>query len=294
MREIRIDFTAENMLPDGCDIGLIGEHNATDLIITPPSEMAECEEITSYTAAFATEGRIIRSDIYEKAETITVPLCSQLTQDHTLGIQLEGYDGKGELVVKSKLITGLRLLPSAGGDEAEFVSGANGVISQIDANTLARHTHNNASVLDLLGESDGNLTFNGAAVTAGKTKTLEFDLEAYEFSPMPEYNSIQFYIMHVSFENPPIAEGAEIHSVEMKVDIDGIDYSSKWIDIRDMIKYDPYAPYVCQNNRAFYESDSDRTCVAFVTFIHNTNRFFDAANHGGIMKLRVTFSEPKV
>lgn len=293
MREIRIDFTNENMLPDGCDVGLIGEHNATDIVITPPAEMAECEEITSYTAAFVTDGKIIRSDSYEKAETITVSLCSQLTQDHTLGVQLEGYDGTGGLVVKSKLITGLRLLPSAGGDEAEFVSDANGIVSQINANTLARHSHENASVLDKLGEADGNLTFDGVAVTAGKTKTLEFNLEAYEFVVMAENNGLQFYVIDSSFQSSPIPDGAEIISVEMNAKINEMPDIPEWIDIRDMIKYDVYAPYVVHPNHAFYESDLEGTCVAFISFLRNTNCFFSAAQYDGILNIRVTFAEKR-
>lgn len=288
MREIRIDFTAENMLPDGCDIGLIGEHNATDLVITPPAEMAECEEITSYTAAFVTEGKIIRSDLYEKAETITVSLCSQLTQDHTLGVQLEGYDGEGGLVVKSKLITGLRLLPSAGGDETDFVSGASGIVSQINANTLARHSHENTSVLDKLGETDGNLTFDGVAVTAGKTKTLEFNLEKYGFVATADYDTLQFYATDNPDGTSPVPEGADVISVEMNTSIEGM---PEWVNIREMIRYDYTAPYSILPVLTYHEPDTDRTLLASISFIHNTNDFFDAAKFDMIHNIRVTFSD---
>lgn len=169
MRTLRIDFTAENMLPDGDMAGRMGEHNATDLVITPPAEMTQCNEIVNYVAAFVTEGKIIRTDFYPKAEQITVSLCSQLTQDHTVSVQLEAYDDKGGLVVKSP-VSELRLLPSAGGDETDFDCESGGIVTQINLNTLARHSHKNGDVLEKFGEESGKLTFGGKVVGDGNLK----------------------------------------------------------------------------------------------------------------------------
>lgn len=289
MREIRIDFTAEEMLPDGNEIGRIGEHNATDLIITPPAEMSGCEEIVSYIAAFVTDGKIIRSESYEKAETITVPLCSQLTQDHTLGVQLEGYDGIGSLVVKSKLVTGLHLMPSAGGDVEEFDCEDGGIVSQINANTLARHSHANKTVLDKLGESDGILTFGGEPAMNTKTKTIELNIDDGEAEVFVEPFNLFFFVCDFSFETPPIPKGSRIISIELNTDVEGAD---EWVDLRNMVAYDRNSPYMYQNCDAFFDEEFGETCIGMIRFIQTVNEFYRSATRYGISKIRVTFSEP--
>lgn len=289
MRTVRIDFTSENILPDGAVIGRMGEHNATDLVITPPAEMTECGEIVNYVAAFVTEGKIIRSDFYEKAEQITIPLCSQLTQDHSLSLQLEGYDGAGGLVVKSAIVSELTLLPSAGGDETDFDSENGGIVSQINLNTLARHEHSNKSLLDNFGEQNGVLTYNGETVGAQKTNVVELDVESGEAMAEASGSGINFYVCDYIFDSPPIADGAEIQRVEINTSLDGVD---EWLDLRDMIKYDTNAPYVVNLSRAFYSGDVDGTYVSIVTFTGTAlNRFYDAASNYQILKLRVTVAE---
>lgn len=287
MRTVRIDFTSENLLPDGDIIGRMGEHNATDLIITPPAEMTQCEEIVNYVAAFVTEGKIIRSDFYPKAEQITIPLCSQLTQDHSLGLQLEGYDGTGGLVVKSAIVSELKLLPSAGGDETDFDGESGGIVSQINLNTLARHEHSNKDVLDKFGEEGGILTFDGAPAMAKKTKTLEFDVGTGEVMLEPDNTTLFIYICDYVFETPPLADGTELVSIELNTGIEGVD---EWVDLRDMIRYDLYTPYILHVFRAFRNEDVSGTYLAIVNFYSGlTNIFFDGAIDGRILRLRVTF-----
>lgn len=283
MRTLRIDFTAENMLPDGEYAGRIGEHNATDLIITPPAEMAECEEIINYVAAFVTEGKIIRSDFYPKADTVTVSLCSQLTQDHTLGVQLEGYDGKGGLVVKSAIISELKLLPSAGGDETDFDGECGGIVSQINLNTLARHEHTNKKVLDSIGESEGMLTYNGAAITAQQQNIVaEFDVMNGDASVEISSSTILFSTM--SSDDSPIKDGTNIVSVEFSTAEE-----EGWIDIMSIMKYDISVPVCSQTFRAF---DIDGFIyIALVQFVAGgRNKFMDYVTNYQIEKLRVTFT----
>lgn len=285
MRTLRIDFTAENMLPDGDYIGRIGEHNATDLIITPPAEMAECEEIINYVAAFVTEGKIIRSDFYPKAEQITVSLCSQLTQDHTLGVQLEGYDGTGGLVVKSAIISELRLLPSAGGDETDFDGENGGIVSQINLNTLARHEHTNKNVLDGISEESGILTYNGEPVTAQKKKTLELDVLNCEAMVEFSSNAIIFSVMNEDPASPLIPEGSDIISVEFSTTVE-----DGWTDIKSIMKYDISIPVLSQTFRAFMLDRA--TYIAVVDFYTGSiNKFFDYAANYQLSKLRVTSTE---
>ncbi len=284
MRTLRIDFTSENMLPDGEICGRIGEHNATDLIITPPAEMSECDEIINYVAAFVTEGKIIRSDFYPKAEKITVSLCSQLTQDHNLGIQLEGYDATGGLVVKSPVIGELRFLPSAGGDETDF-DGENGsIVSQINLNTLARHEHSNGPVLGALGEKNGLLTYDGVPVSDGRTKTVEFDIRHGNFMIDITNLIITFMVCDFEFDTPPIPACSDIKRVEFIVSGE-----SEWTDIRSILKYDVTVPVLVHTFRAF--NTDGVTYVAQIDFYSGSyNKFYDYTMNYQIEKIRVTYT----
>ncbi|MBQ3045620.1 MAG: hypothetical protein IJO03_01010 [Clostridia bacterium] len=284
MRTLRIDFTAENMLPDGDYIGRIGEHNATDLVITPPAEMAQCEEIINYVAAFVTEGKIIRSDFYPKAEQITVSLCSQLTQDHTLGVQLEGYDGSGGLVVKSPVISELRLLPSAGGDETDFNGEDGGIVSQINLNTIARHEHSNSAVLEGLSEANGTLAYNGIPVSEGKTNTVILKSETGDFMIDITNLVMNFIVCNSLFDSPPVPEGADIKKIEFN-----LIGEESWTDIRTLLKYDVSVPVLVQNLRAFQADGA--TYIAQVDFYSGKyNEFYDLATNCLIDKLRVVYT----
>lgn len=160
MRTLKIDFTSAKVLPEGSDAGYIGEHNATRLVITPPLEMSECESIATYVVAFTTGGGVLHSDNILKTDEITVSLTSRLTRDYYLGVQLEGYDSEGELVVKSPLVTQLQLSPSARGTGADSDGGSiNG-----ETPVISGHAHENKDVLDLIGMNENVLTFGGQKV----------------------------------------------------------------------------------------------------------------------------------
>lgn len=299
------------MLPDGEYIGRMGEHNATRLIITPPAEMAECDAIVNYVAAFVTEGKIIRSNIYPKAEQIEIPLCAQLTQDHSLGVQLEGYDDKGGLVVKSAVISELKLLPSAGGDEEEFDGESGGLVSQINLNTLARHEHSNADVLGSIGENNGILTYNGESITthehtntdvlgglgdtngiltyngepiaAQKTKTVEFDAGSGVATVEASDSSVLFGITNPDENNPIIPDNTDIISVEYKP------YGEEeWTDIRSAMKYDPFIPAVAHTFKTF--SSYGTTYLASVIYPSGQyNSLYYWAINYQISMIRVTY-----
>lgn len=77
LRTVTIDFTAEN--PVGQRVGgYIGEHNATELLIIPPAEMAENAAVTVYAAVFTTNGKRIPSRTYLKSEELSIALGSSL------------------------------------------------------------------------------------------------------------------------------------------------------------------------------------------------------------------------
>lgn len=162
IRRITIDFTAQQSI--NCRMcGYIGEHNATELLIIPPVEMAENAAVTVYAAVFTTNGKRIPSRTYLKNEELSIALWQQLTQSPVLNVQLEAYDGDGELVAKSPMVY-LALLPAARGAETEADYGSDGIAAEIAENTAARHEHNNKTVLDKLGSDGDSLTYDGQSV----------------------------------------------------------------------------------------------------------------------------------
>lgn len=165
IRRITIDFTAQQ--PVNCRMcGYIGEHNAAELAIIPPVEMAENAAVTAYAAVFTTNGKRIPSRTYLKSEELSIALWQQLTQSPVLNVQLEAYDGDGELVAKSPMVY-LALLPAARGAETETDYGSNGIAAEIAENTKSRHSHDNKAVLDKLGSDGNSLTYDGQPIKGG-------------------------------------------------------------------------------------------------------------------------------
>lgn len=165
IRRITIDFTAQQ--PINCRMcGYIGEHNATELLIIPPVEMAENAAVTVYAAVFTTNGKRIPSRTYLKSEELSIALWQQLTQSPVLNVQLEAYDGDGELVAKSPMVY-LALLPAARGAETEADYGSDGIAAEIAENTRLRHSHDNKAVLDKLGSDGNSLTYDGQPIKGG-------------------------------------------------------------------------------------------------------------------------------
>lgn len=294
MRTVRIDFKAENMLPDGDVIGRMGEHNATDLVIFPTEEMAACDEITSYVAAFVTEGRIIRTDFQPEAEQITVPVCAQLTQGHTLSVQLEAYDGKGSLVVKSPVVL-LRLLPSAGGDETDYESENGGLVSQINLNILSRHSHGNSEVLNKMGESGGRLTYDGEPVKAGRnirsTEIFSRDniINFYSeygnsfTSGENQYNSMQilgYFLESVS----GISEGTGIDKIEIKLSED-----SEYISFDALCAESAYLPVLKMTDNAYMSPFGICFFAAFCVFGYGDSVWKKIVDDWDWYSVRITY-----
>ncbi|MBR4858802.1 MAG: hypothetical protein IKU08_06405 [Clostridia bacterium] len=294
MRTVRIDFNAENMLPDGELIGRMGEHNATHLVISPTEEMTFCDEITSYVAAFVTEGRIIRTDFLAKAKEITVPVCAQLTQGHTLSVQLEGYDNKGSLVVKSP-VASLRLLPSAGGDETDYDSENGGLVSQINLNILARHNHENTSVLDNLGESKGRLIYRGEPVQSNRNiRTAEFfnsdnSVTFYSeygnsfVSGINQYNSMVLY-GYFTDTVAEMTEGAKIDKIEIRLSENG-EYTS----IDALLAENPFFPVVKITDEIYQSPFGKCFFTAFCVFGYQDTVWYKIVDNWNWYSVRITY-----
>ena len=165
------------MKASSMELGHIGEHNAVTLEI---SWTNEDERVAAYRVAFQTGGKSILSDSYSSMP-IEVALWQQLTMNPRCSIQVIAYDANGDYIGKSAKFSGFYFAPSVSGRDAQTETEANDIASElsrveatvsamsdeVDANTAARHTHSNKTVLDKFGEEDGNPTYDGNPIGGG-------------------------------------------------------------------------------------------------------------------------------
>ena len=158
MRQCRLNF-AENRYD--CEAGIIGEHYATELIVTPPVIMPS-EAV--YRLCFEPGG--LSEIILQTTDgTFSYPLPSAVTAASCC-VTLIGYVGS-EQIYKSRMVR-LHFSQAADGDSSIIDPRQPGIVDEVNQNTAARHGHDNKAVLDLLSESDdGNLQFDGKALGGG-------------------------------------------------------------------------------------------------------------------------------
>ena len=158
MRQCRLNF-ADNRYD--CEAGIIGEHYATELIVTPPVIMPS-EAV--YRLCFEPGG--LSEIILQTTDgTFSYPLPSAVTATPYCCVTLIGYVGS-EQIYKSRMVR-LHFSQTADGD-ADIDPRQPGIVDEVNQNTAARHSHDNKAVLDLLSESDdGNLQFDGKALGGG-------------------------------------------------------------------------------------------------------------------------------
>ena len=278
MRIFNIDYTASNKLPDGDTVGKYGEHNATLLSITPPSEMSENTEIVFYRIAFGlTNCRTVHSEKIEKAETVSYLLNAQITRSDIISVQLVGYDAESKLVMKSETVKKLKFAESVGGIEVD----PDGKSYNIGAEVAEMKTK-----LDKFGEDEnGNLLYKNKPLTAKERTTFSIEL------PYDDGNN--FYVTAsggnlyaLSDMSDTFVEGTEIASLEMWVE----DYNgSRWVDFRDMAMYDG-SPFILNHYkvRSSFELFSGEVIFCLVYCPENTPTLFDRLIDGNISKLRIT------
>ena len=315
IRKFNIDFTAENILPDGSVPGFQGEHNATTLSIIPPDEMTNCEDIVAYKVAFELNNcRHTRSELLEKTSPVTVLLSSQITSSKEISVQLEGYGADGNLFVKSPKVEKLIFEDSVGGECVDF-DGQSGTAADITANTLARHTHENAEVLNNLAENEnGNLTYKGEEIKGGGgsgerkiTEPIEFILD-FSDEPGTDICEAQTSILMSLADNNSVTEESlllcagfdavndlsnkEVAKIEFNFDNGD---ESKWIDINDFIQDKPAFPYYINVNRSFRYLNSrsiETVCFGVISYIGiNLNRYLTDIKNCNEYGFRVSFYE---
>ncbi|MBR5562322.1 MAG: hypothetical protein IKW12_04140 [Clostridia bacterium] len=293
MRELTVDFSQENPLSKGAEAGYIGENNATQLIIKPGSKILN-SGCSKFAVVFLTQGQIFRTEQFDPASELKILLGAHLTQDHYLSLQIEGYSDRNSLIYKSPMVTKIHFMPSIEGNESEIDPKDYQLQAQIALNTKSRHVHGNQSVLSNINQKNGELTYSGVPVCKQpKTKTLTLSYENSEVDVVITASGFKYLdlISYSSLEDFAIPANSEILSVELQ--INSPEYP-EWIDLREMICYDPENPYIINLFKPFTDSETDVTVFCRVNFISSLNK---TANHLAAFRLknvRITYIDGTV
>ena len=178
MRQCRLNFAEHRY---DCEAGIVGEHNATELIITPPAIMPE-EAV--YRLCFEPGGV---SEIIPKMSdgTLAYPLPAAVTATAFCCMTLIGYIGN-EQVYKSRMVQ-LHFCRAAD-DDADIDPQQPGIIAEVNRNTAARHSHDNKSVIDLLTADDtGTLLYDGKVIGGGGSTGSELFIVNVQAQAGAEY-----------------------------------------------------------------------------------------------------------
>ncbi len=106
-------------MPQKTVLGRMGEHNASELVFTPPEELSEEERTDHYRVAFFTGGKTYLSEMYAEVP-FTVPVWHELTGNSRMSLQIIAYDESREFVGKSPKIGGFYFEPSVSGAAVEL------------------------------------------------------------------------------------------------------------------------------------------------------------------------------
>lgn len=150
-------------------LGKTGEHNATELAITPPTELSEDERTKHYRVAFLSAGKAYLSEA-QTGLSFNVALSSEITKNPRLSIQLIAYDNEGEFVGKSEKLEGFMLEPSISGTSVE-IDGENSDIANEIINIAASLNSIEASLFEEIEratEQDAELAFGKVDKLDGK------------------------------------------------------------------------------------------------------------------------------
>jgi hypothetical protein len=181
MRQIYIDLTTDRAPSSaGSFIGYIGEHNATELLISIPQTMVNKSDYQ--VLVFQSGPMVFRSgritedstkNTYRDGNTIHSLISKSLTRVTALSIQVECYkedfDGQTTLVGKTQTVPNLMLKPSPDGFPAFNYDGS---YEDIDKAIDNAHKHDNLELLHKFGvDEEGALTFDGYRVGNSAVQT---------------------------------------------------------------------------------------------------------------------------
>ncbi len=237
MKTITIDFTKTPAEISDRILGYQGEHNRTELIITPPAEMAEDPNIISYAVAFQVGAyEVAHSEICDKADTITVLIKREVSQINVTSLQLEGYDGEETLLIKSERIMDLIFEPSAMGKEYE-------------------------------GGSEPALTEQVAslkkAVENGSGSGKSFKTIRLTNTPIIAFETMLGNGLELALNTAEIKVGAEIRTIRFLCD-------EKMIDIRNLMEVDQ-TPYILNMGTVYISPINQIPILAMITKVFTDN-----------------------
>lgn len=184
---ITINFNAETIVGNFC-LGRIGEHNATELVITVPTALSSDSRTDSYRVAFHTNGQTILSESYTESP-ITISLWRQLTLSPRLSLQVIAYDGAGDFVGKSVKLSGFYFEPSVMGDSVE-ADGSNPDLAHEILDIMAKNE-----------EQDERLDSDESAITALQNDKVDkiagkgLSTEDYTTAEKEKLATLQNYIL---------------------------------------------------------------------------------------------------
>ena len=171
MRQIYIDLTTENARASGGGfVGYLGEHNATELLITIPQVMvdeSDYQVVVFQSGPMVFKTKNITDDAsastFRVGNTIHTKLTRSLTKVSPLGLQVEAYkeneNGEKVMVGKTQNVGHLVLKPSPDGFPG---FGYDGSFEDIEAAIHDAHKHSNLDVLNMFSVSEnGDVMFDG-------------------------------------------------------------------------------------------------------------------------------------
>lgn len=187
MRQIYIDLTTEKIRPPSF-IGYIGEHNATELLITIPQELvdtADYQVVVFESGPILIRSRNIDEDktksCYRIGNVIHYMLGKELTKQATLGLQIEAYAinefGDAAFVGKTAFLSKLSFKLSPQGSQTVSAELFQDIQKAVDKS----HGHFNAATISKLGTKDGKLTYDGEYISYDLSSIKRYDY----FSALP-------------------------------------------------------------------------------------------------------------
>jgi len=232
MRQVYIDVTSRNTRSSTGDfVGYLGEHNATELLISIPQAMvdeSDYQVVVFQSGPMVFKTRKITEDktkpTYRDGNTIHTKLTRSLTKVSPLGLQVECYkeneNGDAVLVGKTQTVPHLVLKPSPEGFPG---FGYDGAFEDIENAVHNAHKHNNLDVLAGFSVNEkGDVYYND--------KPIEGIAKYKNPSALPKDASMGTIALALEDDEPegepePIVCGKQYRLLKLKSNIDLDDFS---------------------------------------------------------------------
>lgn len=172
-------------------------------------------------------------------------------------------------------------IPALQGESAYDIAVRNGFVGT-EQEWLESMGFANYVVLNKLGDSNGNLTYDGKVVGGRQTATVTLDAgEATIDSPIA--SSTNIFLNNTN----KVPENAEIVSVELN---NGTIDVPDWIDLRDMLALYPTFPYsLLYHKLKCSNAFSNSYLLATIIFVSEKNELISALGLLQVPQIRVTY-----